>query len=84
MFPSTEDFEQIIKIILRTSQAYGEFSKTLRAGDIHQFIGGYPSNNHRIPNCCRAMRHLMTIDDEIIGNQNDGANFTIEYKLPKF
>jgi hypothetical protein len=84
MFPSTQDFVQLITIVLRTSQAYNLDFKILSAKEIHTFIGGYPGNNHRIPNCCNAMRQLMIAGDEIIGLPNDGANFTIKYKLPRF
>lgn len=84
MFPSTEDFSQLITIILRTSQVYNESFKILTAKHVHTFIGGYPGINHRIPNCCRGMRSLMIEGDEIKGNPNDGANFTIKYKIPRY
>ena len=84
MFPSTLDFENLITFILRTSQAYSLPFKILTARELHTFVGGYPGTNHRIPNCCNAMRNLMVNEDEIIGNPNDGANFTIKYKLSRF
>lgn len=86
MFPSTEDFKKIITIVLRTTQAYNpdEVLRILSAKEIHSFIGGYPGANHRIPNCCNAMRQLMIDGDEIIESPQDGANFMIKYKLPRF
>jgi hypothetical protein len=84
MFPSTEDFKEIITIVLRTAQAYETDFKILSAKEIHSFIGGYPGTNHRIPNCCNAMRQIMIAGDENIGSPQDGANFMIKYKLPRF
>ena len=84
MYPSTEDFEQIINIILRTSQAYNNEFKLLCAKDLHTFVGGYPGKNHRIPNCCSATRNLMLAGDEKTETENNGANFTIRYKLPRY
>lgn len=84
MYPSTEDFKDIINIALRVSQAYEKNFRIITAKEIHSFIGGYPGVNHRIPNCCNAMRKLMIAGDEIIGSPQDGANFMIKYKLPRF
>lgn len=53
----------------------------LNAGDVHRAVGGYPSNNHRMPVCCNVMRSRMIEDDYILccPPKGNGASLTIRY-----
>lgn len=58
---------------------------TIRAGDLHKALGGYPGPNHRMPICCSAMYQAMDIGDEIVKAppKGRGANLYIRYRLPR-
>ncbi len=53
----------------------------LVSGDIHRAVGGYPSNNHRMPICCKVMRAYMKGDDLVISEppKKQGATLAIRY-----
>ena len=74
-----------LQTIFSEIQNEGRTSIVINSGELHRRIGGYPSRNHRIPSCCAAMRSIMQEGDIILENtlRNDGASFSIEYKLPR-
>ncbi len=50
--PTTVDFQIELEQIFKTVQDL-ELSKVdVKSGDLHRTVGGYPSNNHRMPICC--------------------------------
>ncbi|MCI7800014.1 MAG: HNH endonuclease [Spirochaetia bacterium] len=53
----------------------------LNSGSIHREIGGYPNNNHRMPECCEVMYSKMKGNDSIISSppKGKGASLTIRY-----
>ena len=58
-------------------------SITIRAGDLHRAVGGYPGKNHRMPLCCEVMRSAMQSGDKVLENPSSGAgaSLRIEYRL---
>ncbi|MFZ4797364.1 MAG: HNH endonuclease [Bacteroidia bacterium] len=83
MSPNKEEFDFVIKLLLRVAKSYGRTSIVLNSGKIHQFIGGYPSDNHRMRSCCSAMRSNMKQNDREISApvKGNGASLEIEYFL---
>lgn len=63
----------------------GGDSVVVTSRELHVLVGGYPSRNHRMPTCCRAMREAkQSGDEEIDGPQKgNGATLTIRYLLPR-
>jgi 5-methylcytosine-specific restriction protein A len=58
---------------------------TIKSGDLHRRVGGYPSHNHRMPVCCHVMRANMRSGDQILAAppKGDGATLVIRYRLPR-
>lgn len=83
--PTLQTFLAVIQILLDVAEAYGQPHKDIRAGDLHTFIGGYPSPNHRMPQCNNAMRQMMLNNDTVLIEppQGQGATLTIRYFLPR-
>jgi transcriptional regulator with XRE-family HTH domain len=58
---------------------------TIKAGDLHKLVGGYPGPNHRMPICCSLMRDVFQdLKDIIIHSPTSGIGATLEisYSLP--
>ena len=53
------------------------------SGVVHRNVGGYPSNNHRMPTCCEEMYINMKPGDEVLEAplKGKGANLKIRYYL---
>lgn len=88
MFPNKHDFTTVILILLKTAEAYGKMSLDINAGELHKFIGGYPSPpnyQHRMPNCNSAMKDLMQEGDTVQAQPKSGlgAGLTIRYFFPR-
>lgn len=66
------------------SESKGD-SVVVTSRELHTLVGGYPSTNHRMPTCCRAMREAMQPGDEEIGGpqKGNGATLAIRYLLPR-
>lgn len=81
--PGKADFESALRGILSDARARGEATLELKAGDLHEAVGGYPGPDHRMPSCCSAMRSLMRATDCIVSQppKGDGASLTIRYQL---
>ena len=63
--PTASDFQKALTIIFQNAQAQGLSHIDIRAGDLHSYVWGYPSSNHRMPVCCGVMRRTMKTGDEI-------------------
>lgn len=85
MYPNTQAFITVIRILLKTSESNNQAYLDINAGKIHKFIGGYPQQNNRMPICCSAMRKLMQKHDIILSEppSGQGATLTIRYFLPR-
>jgi len=83
--PTSVDFQKAIDEIFRSAQQQGLREITIKSGGLHRSMGGYPSNNHRMPVCCHVMRENMRPGDQILSAppKGDGATLVIRYKLPR-
>lgn len=83
--PKTEDFRVALRKLFAEAEQNGEKILQVRSGDLHKYVGGYPSNNHRMPCCCDAMLSMKELGDRVVNqpSKGKGANLIIEYKLPK-
>ncbi len=86
--PDATDFHRALDGILRTSAQNGLSDVTVKAGDLHRQVGGYPAkagSSHRMPVCCQVMRSKMQAGDKILSAppKGDGATLTIRYNLPR-
>lgn len=71
--------KEITKLLVE-AKLRGEKYITLKSGDIHRAVGGYPGKSHRMPTCCSVMRGMMKDKDEIIFQTPSGNGSTIEIK----
>lgn len=82
--PTSEDFQRRLEAIMDDARRNGKSSVTVRAGDLHKAVGGYPNRgNHRMPVCCSVMRDRMRDGDRILASppEGDGASLLILYML---
>ena len=89
MPPTRDDFKRKLRSILYSARDIpGIRELTLSAGGIHQAVGGYPGDDHRMPVCCAVMKEEIHDEygDEILpgGPQSgQGASFTVRYCFPR-
>ena len=83
--PTSVDFQNALDDLLRTAQQQGLSQIQVKSGELHRRVGGYPSNNHRMPICCQVMRANMHSGDQILSAppKGDGATLVIRYRLPR-
>jgi hypothetical protein len=83
--PTSVDFQKAVDEIFRSAQQQGLREITITSGDLHRQVGGYPSNNHRMPVCCHVLRANMSTGDQILAAppKGDGATLVIRYRLPR-
>ncbi len=83
--PSTEEFRQAILSIFERAEANGMTSVSIRSGDLHRELGGYPEGPHAMPSCCGAMRSMMQMGDKEVQSppKGKGATLVIQYRLPR-
>ena len=77
------DFENMIEQLFSDAREKGLDYKTIKSGDLHEKVGGYPSSDNRMPVCCDVMRKKMKVGDIIVNSplKGNGASLTIKYKL---
>ena len=82
LIPTSVDFQNELERILRSVQQLGLHEVKVKSGDLHRRVGGYPSNNHRMPVCCQVMRAAMHPGDQILAAppKGDGATLLIRYR----
>lgn len=85
MYPNTQAFKTIIRILLKTAESSNQEYLDINAGKLHRFIGGYPQPNNRMPVCNSAMKQLMQNGDLILAEppSGQGAKLTIRYFVPR-
>lgn len=83
--PKAVDFRRELQARFRQAQDAGAAYVDIVAGNLHRAVGGYPSPEPRIPNCCSVMRQEFDPEnDKIISERiSNGARFAIRYKLPR-
>jgi len=83
--PTAEDFQKALDHMLLSAQQLELSGIKVKSGELHRLVGGYPSNNHRMPVCCYVMRATMRPGDEIVAAppKGNGATLVIRYRLPR-
>ncbi|MEM7685026.1 MAG: HNH endonuclease [Pseudomonadota bacterium] len=83
--PTSDDFQKELDKLLREADELGFQAVEVNAGSLHRRVGGYPSQNHRMPLCCDAMRKRISDGDYELPNdlKKDGASFAVRYALPR-
>lgn len=83
--PTEIDFQKILDQLFAEALESKQSAITVKAGDFHRLVGGYPSNNHRMPICCSVMRRNMQNGDQILSSppKGDGATLVIKYRIPR-
>lgn len=83
--PRAEDFRKGVRALLDQAEQKGLAYLDINAGELHRQVGGYPGANHRMPQCCDAMRGLMTSSDVVLSEppSGRGAALEIRYALPR-
>lgn len=84
--PNTDDFRRRLTAELADAEERGETHRVITAGELHDLVGGYRgTNNHRMPECCSAMRAEKRDRDEVIYSppSGRGAKLEIRYRLPR-
>jgi hypothetical protein len=83
--PTAADFRTALDTMLANAESRGLASLVVRAGNLHNEVGGYPSTHHRMPVCCSVMRERMQPGDQVKDQppKGAGASLEIEYQLPR-
>ena len=84
--PNIDDFRRRLRAELANAEKRGEVQRVISARELHNLVGGYAgTNNHRMPECCRAMRDEKHDGDEVIyaPPKGNGASLEIRYRLPR-
>ena len=84
--PNTEDFRTCLKTELAKATERGDTHLVVRAGDLHNLVGGYSgTSSHRMRACCRVMWNEKRDDDKVLTSPRlgQGANLEIRYRLPR-
>jgi len=83
MAPTSSDFNAELNNILASAQNNNLPYVDVRAGDLHQQVGGYPGADHRMPVCCDVMKKRVRSGDQILHKppKGQGASLIIRYLL---
>jgi cytoplasmic iron level regulating protein YaaA (DUF328/UPF0246 family) len=83
--PRRADFEAVLGQWLSRAETRGEPYTDIRAGDLHQAVGGLEAREQRMPVCCGVMRRAMRRGDRVLRQPpgGNGANVVIRYNLPR-
>jgi hypothetical protein len=83
--PNSVDFQNELDKIFRIAQQKNMREISVKSGDLHRRVGGYPSRNHRMLTCCQVMRANMRSGDQILQAplKGNGATLVIRYQLPR-
>jgi hypothetical protein len=84
-FPTSTDFWTQLFLLIQDASEHDAGFVDVNAGKLHRSVGGYPSDNHRMPLCCGVMREEMQPGDVILQEppKGTGASLTIRYFLPR-
>jgi len=76
--PAAPDFRAALPLIFGRATREG---KTIKSGDLHRLVGGYPGTDHRMPICCSVMRSDMKAGDEVLAEPPKGNGATLRIPL---
>lgn len=78
---NSSDFKSEITRLINDAKKQGEHFIDITSGEVHRNVGGYPSNNHRMPLCCEVMYSMMKDHDEVLYSplKGKGARLKIRY-----
>lgn len=81
MGPTAQDFENQVVAIKAATKQRGQPYVDVKSGNLHRHLGGYPSNDHRMPVCCEVMKRMMRSGDLILKQppSGQGAALVIRY-----
>jgi hypothetical protein len=79
------DFENMLEQLFSDARDKGVYFTEIKAGDLHEMVGGYPGSDNRMPVCCDVMRKKMKEGDIVVTSppKGNGASLTIKYKIKK-
>jgi hypothetical protein len=84
---STQAFKDELEQVFAQASARSQNHVVVRAGDLHQAVGGYPGPNHQMPVCCNVMRSAMSESHgdrvQSAPPKGKGASLTVRYVLPR-
>lgn len=84
--PTAEEFREQLFEVFRVAAERRQLFVTVKAGDLHRKVGGYPGRrSQRMPVCCSVMRGAMLEDDVVVSEppKGAGATLTIRYCIPR-
>ncbi len=84
--PNTDDFQDAIAEMIEEANSKKWPHIDILSGDLHRYVGGYPSRDHRMATCCHVMYRTMQPLDAVLGTppQGKGATLEIRYRLPRW
>jgi 5-methylcytosine-specific restriction protein A len=82
---TADDFRTVLHDLLEEAEQLGFVAVDINSGNLHRRVGGYPSQNHRMPVCCEVMYAEMKSIDTIVSqpNSSTGASVRVRYVLPR-
>jgi len=80
-----DNFRSVLRNLLKEAEQLGFVAVEINSGNLHRRVGGYPSQNHRMPVCCAVMYAEMQDGDTIVSKPNSGkgASVKIRYVIPR-
>jgi hypothetical protein len=83
IFMVNDTFRKEIERLMCKAKESGYKYIDINSGEVHRNVGGYPSKNHRMANCCQVMQFMMKAGEEILSvpPKGKGATLTIRYYL---
>jgi transcriptional regulator with XRE-family HTH domain len=80
--PIYDNFRSEIQQRLTAARNAGLASLELSSGEIHRGVGGYPGTNHRMPECCRALRDVAhSFKAELLSEPPKGLGASLRFKF---
>lgn len=78
-------FQRALNEEFYAAERRGEKYLTIKAGDLHRKVGGYPGLNNRMSICCHVMRKNIQPGDKVLNEPPSGigASLTISYLIPR-
>lgn len=83
--PSSSDFQAELDSIFAFAEQKRLVAVTMKSGDLHRLVGGYPGKGNRLPICCRVVRDNRLAGDKVLSAppRGEGATLIIRYKFPR-
>lgn len=83
--PKAADFRAQLRRDLQAAASRNKAFLDVVARQLHQVVGGYPSEHNRMVACCKVMLSEMIADDRVLAAPPSrlGASLVIRYVLPR-